>query len=272
MTIQIKTPEQIALMRKAGLVVGETLELLKESIKPGITTAQLDELAEAKIRSMGATPSFKGYYGFPASICASINEQIVHGIPGSQVIQEGDLVSIDCGAIVDGWHGDAAFSVVVGEGSEADRALVDVCTDAMWIGIAAAKLGGRLTDISAAIESFIQSQGRYGIIEEYTGHGIGTEMHQEPHLPNYGKAGKGPELVSGLALAVEPMITIGSARNRTLADEWTVVTRDGSRAAHVEQTFALMPDGRPWVLTSLDGGVSQLARFGVQAYNADFPL
>lgn len=272
MTIQIKTPEQIALMRKAGLVVGETLEVLKAAIKPGVTTQDLDAIAEEKIRSMGAIPSFKGYYGFPATICASVNDQIVHGIPGSQVIEEGDLVSIDCGAILDGWHGDAAFSVVVGEGSEADRTMVEVCTDAMWAGIAAAKLGGRLTDISHAIEKYIKSQGRYGIIEEYTGHGIGTEMHQEPNLPNYGKAGKGPELVAGFALAVEPMITAGSARNKTLADEWTVVTHDGSRAAHVEQTFTLMPDGRPWVLTSLDGGVSQLARFGVQAYKPDFPL
>jgi methionyl aminopeptidase len=272
MTIQYKTPEEVAKMRAAGLVVGQTLELLRSLVKPGISTGELDEIAEEKIRSMGAIPSFKGYYGFPATLCTSINEEIVHAIPSrARILEEGDLLSIDCGAIVDGWHGDAAFSVVVGAGDPEDQRLIDVCTMSMWVGIAAAKIGGRLSDISHAIEKYVRSQGRFGILEEYGGHGIGTEMHQEPHVLNFGRAHRGPELVPGLVLAIEPMITRGSSQTKVLADDWTVVSIDGSRGAHAEQTFTLMPDGRPWVLTSLDGGVSQLATLGISGYTADFP-
>jgi methionyl aminopeptidase len=261
-SIQIKTPEQIALMRVAGRLVGETLELLRGAVAPGVTTAELDALAEENIRSHGGVPSFLGYHGFTGTICASVNDEVVHGIPGARVLEAGDLISIDCGAIVDGWHGDAAITVGVGEITPAEQAMVQAAEDSMYAGIAAAKVGGRLTDISAAVEAAIEASGDYGIVEDYGGHGIGTEMHMEPHLLNYGRPGKGPDLVVGMALAIEPMITLGDAATRVLADDWTVVATDGSRAAHVEHTFALTPDG-PWVLTALDGGAAGLAPHGI---------
>ena len=260
--VEIKTPEQIALMREAGLVVGETLELLRRSVKAGMTTLELDEIAEDNIRSSGATPSFKGYHGFTGSICASVNDEVVHGIPGDRVIAEGDIVSIDCGAIIDGWHGDAALTVAVGEPSARALELMRVTEEAMWHGIAAAERGGRVTDISHAVESYVRSQGDYGILEDYVGHGIGSAMHQPPNVPNYGKPGRGPKLVRGLALAVEPMIVLGSSETRVLEDDWTVVTEDGSWAAHAENTFTLTPDGA-WVLTALDGGEARLTELGV---------
>ena len=260
--IEIKTPEQIDGMRKAGLVVGRTLELLRGAVRAGITTAELDAIAEDNIRSSGATPSFKGYHGFPGSICASVNDEVVHGIPGDRVIVAGDVVSIDCGAIVDGWHGDAAITVAVGEVSDELTELMRVTEEAMWRGIAAARLGGRVTDISHAVERHVRGRGRYGILEDYTGHGIGSQMHQPPNVPNYGRPGKGPRLVEGLALAVEPMITLGTKETSVLEDDWTVVTDDGSWAAHFEHTFTLTAAGT-WVLTALDGGEAQLADLGV---------
>ncbi|HEY0952648.1 type I methionyl aminopeptidase [Nocardioides sp.] len=260
--IEIKTPEQIAGMRRAGLVVGRTLELLRGHVRAGITTGELDAIAEDHIRSSGATPSFQGYHGFPASICASVNDEVVHGIPGGRVIAEGDVVSIDCGAIVDGWHGDAAITVAVGAVRQELTDLMRVTEEAMWSGIAAARLGGRVTDISHAVERHVRSQGRYGILEDYTGHGIGSQMHQPPNVPNYGRPGKGPRLVEGLALAVEPMITLGAKDTSVLDDDWTVVTDDGSWAAHFEHTFTITPRGT-WVLTALDGGAEQLAALGV---------
>src|SRR4029079_1866704 len=208
--VEIKSPEQIDLMRKAGLVVGQTLELLRSSVRAGISTGELDAIAEDNIRSSGATPSFKGYHGFPGSICASVNDEVVHGIPGDRVLADGDVVSIDCGAIVAGWHGDAAVTVPVGAVSDDLTELMRVTEESMWRGIAAAHLGGRVTDISHAIERYVRAQGRYGIVEDYTGHGIGSAMHQPPNVPNFGRPGKGPRLVEGLALAVEPMITLGS--------------------------------------------------------------
>ena len=256
--IQIKSEAEIATMREAGLVVGRTLEKLRAAVAPGVTTADLDALAEAEIRGDGAIPSFKGYHGFPATICTSVNEEIVHGIPGSRTLVEGDIISIDCGAIVDGYHGDAAITVPVGEVAPDLTELMRVCEEAMWRGFAAARLGGRLSDISHAIERHIRSRGDFGIVEEYTGHGIGTEMHQEPHVPNYGRAGRGPRLEKGLALAVEPMVNAGSRHTRLLDDGWTVVTADGRRSAHFEHTFTLTDDG-PWVLTALDGGAARLA-------------
>ena len=256
--IQIKSEAEIATMREAGLVVGRTLEKLRAAVAPGVTTADLDALAEAEIRGDGAIPSFKGYHGFPATICTSVNEEIVHGIPGSRTLVEGDIISIDCGAIVDGYHGDAAITVPVGEVAPELTELMRVCEEAMWRGFAAARLGGRLSDISHAIERHIRSRGDFGIVEEYTGHGIGTEMHQEPHVPNYGRAGRGPRLEKGLALAVEPMVNAGSRHTRLLDDGWTVVTADGRRSAHFEHTFTLTDDG-PWVLTALDGGAARLA-------------
>ena len=260
--IEIKSPDQIAGMRRAGLVVGETLELLRSSVRAGITTGELDAIAEDNIRSSGATPSFKGYHGFPGSLCVSVNDEVVHGIPGDRVINEGDVVSIDCGAIVDGWHGDAAVTVAVGEVPARVRELIRVTEEAMWRGIAAASLGGRVTDISHAVETYIRSQGSYGILEDYVGHGIGSAMHQPPNVPNFGRAGRGPKLVRGLALAVEPMVVLGDNETVLLPDDWTVGTADGRWAAHYEHTFTLTPDGA-WVLTALDGGEERLRQLGV---------
>jgi methionyl aminopeptidase len=260
--IEIKTRDQIALMRKAGLVVGQTLELVRASIRPGMTILDLDALAEDHIRSCGAVPSFLGYHGFPRTLCVSVNDEVVHGIPGERVIADGDVVSVDCGAIVAGWHGDAAMTVAVGEIPDEVRELIRVTDEAMWRGIAAAALGGRVTDISHAVESYVRSQGDYGILEDYVGHGIGSAMHQPPDVPNHGRPGKGPKLVEGLALAVEPMIVFGSPETRVLEDGWTVVTEDGSWAAHSENTFTLTPRGA-WVLTALDGGEAKLTELGV---------
>jgi methionyl aminopeptidase len=208
-------------------------------------------------------PSFKGYHGYPASICASVNEQIVHAIPSAdQVLRDGDLISIDCGAILDGWHGDAAVTVPVGEVSAELLRLAQVAEHAMWAGIAAAARGcgsgrGRLTDVSHAIEKEVRRQSRYGIVRGYGGHGIGSEMHQDPHVHNHGRPGKGPRLVPGLCIAIEPMLTLGSPRTVEEADGWTVVTADSSVAAHVEHTIALLEDG-VWVLTAFDGGRGRL--------------
>ncbi|MGZ6753246.1 MAG: type I methionyl aminopeptidase [Nocardioides sp.] len=260
--IEIKTPEQVDGMRRAGLVVGQTLELLRSSVRAGLTTGELDAIAEDNIRSSGATPSFKGYHGFPGSICASVNDEVVHGIPGGRVLADGDVISIDCGAIVDGWHGDAAITVPVGAVPTEVTELMRVTEEAMWRGIAAARLGGRVTDISHAVETHVRSHGAYGILEDYVGHGIGSQMHQPPNVPNYGRPGKGPKLVEGLALAVEPMITLGTKDTEVLEDDWTVITADGTWAAHFEHTFTLTPQGT-WVLTALDGGEAALAALGV---------
>lgn len=260
--VEIKSPDQIDLMRRAGLVVGQTLELLRGAVRAGVTTAELDAIAEDNIRSSGATPSFQGYHGFPASICASVNDEVVHGIPGDRVLADGDVISIDCGAIVDGWHGDAAITVAVGTVPDEVTELMRVTEQAMWRGIAAAHLGGRVTDISAAVERHVRGQGRYGILEAYTGHGIGSAMHQPPNVPNYGRPGKGPKLVEGLALAVEPMITLGTKETSVLDDDWTVVTDDGSWAAHFEHTFTLTSTGT-WVLTAVDGGEAALTALGM---------
>lgn len=260
--IELKTRDQILSMREAGLVVGRTLEILREAVRPGVTTGELDAIAEDNIRSSGAVPSFKGYHGFTGSICASVNEEIVHGIPGRRVLRDGDIISLDCGAIVDGWHGDAAITVGVGEVDPDVLDLAKVCEDAMWQGFAAAKLGGRLTDISHAVESHVRSVSSYGIVTDFVGHGIGSAMHQPPNVPNYGRPGRGPKLVEGMALAVEPMLTLGKQDNHTLADDWTVVTDDGKPAVHTEHTFTLTPAG-PWILTALDGGESRLSSLGV---------
>ncbi len=267
--VQIKTPDQIEVMRRAGLVVGRTLELLRDSVRAGVTTGELDGIAEDSIRSAGAVPSFKGYSHppFPASICASVNDEVVHGIPGDRELKDGDIVSIDCGAIVDGWHGDAALTVAVGATTHDVSELMRVTEESLWHGIAAARLGGRVTDISHAVETYVRSQphpsdGSWGILEDYVGHGIGSEMHQPPNVPNYGRPGRGPKLVRGLALAVEPMVTLGTNDTELLPDEWTVGTADSSWAAHFEHTFTLTPDGT-WVLTALDGGEQRLKELGV---------
>ncbi len=263
--LDVKTPDQIRKMRVAGVVVGETLELVRGQAVDGMTTGELDKTAEQYIRGRGATPSFLGYHGFTGSLCVSVNEEVVHGVPGSRVLREGDLVSIDCGAIVDGWHGDAAISMIVGgreAGSPADLALMDATEASLWAGIAALAVGSPLYDVGGAVEDCVVEAARtegasYGIVEEYVGHGIGTEMHQDPHVLNHGRGPRGPKIVTGMALAIEPMITVGSPATRELSDGWTVVTADGSYAAHFEHTFVLTPDG-PWVLTALDGGRSRL--------------
>jgi methionyl aminopeptidase len=250
--IQVKSPEEIGRMYAAGQVVARTLSVLKESVRPGITTAELDAIAEREIRGAGAVPSFLGYFGYPASICTSVNEQVVHGIPSpEQVLRPGDVISIDCGAILDGWHGDSALSVAVGAIDPADQAMLDACEASMWAGIAQAVEGKRLGDISHAVERSVLRAGDYGLIREYTGHGIGTEMHMDPVVRNYGPPGQGPRLRSGMALAIEPMITRGARHVAELDDGWTVITTDGSRAAHFEHTIAITPDG-PWVLTARD--------------------
>lgn len=255
--IQIKSTDEIVLMREAGLVVARTLDLLREAVAPGVSTAELDALAEESIRGAGALPSFLGYQGFPGSICASVNEEIVHGIPRpSKRLREGDIISLDCGAIVDGWHGDSAITVPVGEVAPELHRLMEVCEESMWAVFRQTRAGMRIRDLGSVVESVVAPAG-YGIVDHYGGHGIGTDMHQEPHVLNHGRGARGPRVVVGMALAIEPMITIGSPATVELADGWTVVTADGSYAAHFEHTFVLTEDG-PWVLTALDGGRSYL--------------
>ncbi|HTR69680.1 MAG TPA: type I methionyl aminopeptidase [Mycobacteriales bacterium] len=264
--IEYKSPAEIELMRQAGIVVGTALAALREAARPGMSTADLDEVARDVIYGAGATPSFLGYHGFPATICTSINSEIVHGIPSTTaIIRDGDIVSIDCGAIVEGYHGDAAISVPVGAVSADRLELLRVTEECLWRGMAAAHLGGRLVDISRAIEDYVRSQphptgGSWGIVEEYVGHGIGTAMHQDPQVHNYvgPRMGKGPQIVKGLALAVEPMVNLGGRHTRVLDDGWTVVTQDGAPSAHFEHTFTVTDDG-PWVLTALDGGHARIA-------------
>jgi len=262
--IQIKTPHEIELMRASGLVTAGAIAAVTAAIRPGVSTKELDAVAEDHIRSHGAVPNFLGYHGFTGTICASINDEIVHGIPDpDRRLAEGDNISIDCGAILEGWHSDSAVTVTVGEPSTEDAALLEVTERSMWAGLARAVAGGRLTDISAAVEQVITAEAHpYGIVDHYGGHGIGTEMHQDPHVLNYGRPGRGPRLVPGLALAIEPMVTVGDPATAELDDGWTVVTKDGSRAAHFEHTVAITPEG-PWVLTAVDGGVAGLAPFGI---------
>jgi methionyl aminopeptidase len=262
--IELKSVDQIALMRAAGLVVARALEAMRAVVAPGVSTADLDAVAREVLRDAGATSSFLGYHGYPAVICASVNDRVVHGIPSAgELLAEGDLISLDFGAIVEGWHGDSAISVAVGEVRPDVAALSAACEAAMWDGLAAAHAGQRLSDISHAVETSIRRAGRYGIVAGYGGHGIGSEMHMAPHILNYGRPGKGPRLVPGMALAIEPMVTLGSRATEELEDGWTVVTADGSWAAHWEHTVAILDDG-PWVLTAPDGGRAELSRRGVQ--------
>ena len=268
--IQYKTADQVRLMRRAGLLVADALDAVRAALRPGVTTAELDAVAEDVIRGAGGTPSFVGYHGYPATLCVSVNDEIVHGIPGSRVIEAGDVVSVDGGAILDGWHGDAAFTTVVsanGTGAGANGiprtlALAEMTEQAMWRGIAAMADGERLNAVGAAVEDHVA--GRYGLVEEYGGHGIGTEMHQEPHVLNYRTRDRGPRMRPGLCLAIEPMLTRGDPATRLMPDGWTVMTVDGSKAAHWEHTVAL-GEGGLWVLTARDGGVAALAALGVTA-------
>ncbi len=261
--IEIKSPEQIRLMRRAGLVVAEGLAQLRAAVAPGVSTLDLDEVARKVLADAGATSSFLNYHGFPAVICASVNEQVVHGIPtASTVLAEGDVISLDFGAIVEGWHGDAAITVEVGTVEPGAHELSEACRKSLWDGLAQARAGRRLSDISHAVETSVQRSGRFGIVTNYGGHGIGSEMHMDPHILNHGRAGRGPRLEAGMALAIEPMITLGRRDTRELADGWTIVTADGAFAAHWEHTVAILEDG-PWVLTAEDGGRAELAARGV---------
>ncbi len=251
-----KSRREIETMRRAGQVVAEVLDLVEAAIVPGVSTADLDRIAAEHIRAAGATPSFLGYPGpdhprpFPATICVSIDEEVVHGIPGARILQDGQIVSIDAGAIVEGWHGDAARTVVVGGTGDAEIArLIDTTRTAMLAGIAAAIPGAHIDDVSAAIEAVAAPEG-YGIVRQYVGHGIGTRMHEEPQVPNYRTGRKGHRIEAGLCLAIEPMLTLGRAEVETRSDGWTVVTRDGSRAAHFEHTIAVTESG-PRILTAV---------------------
>ncbi|MFI6363275.1 type I methionyl aminopeptidase [Nocardia sp. NPDC050630] len=252
--VPFRTAGELDAMAAAGAIVGRALVAVRAAAKPGVSTLELDEIAEQVIRDAGAVPSFKGYHGFPGSICASVNDRVVHGIPtSSEILSEGDLVSIDCGAILEGWHGDSAWTFGVGTIIEADQLLSDATRMSMEAGIAAMLPGNRLTDVSHAIEigtrAAEKEHGRsYGIVDGYGGHAIGREMHMDPFLANEGAPGKGPKLVVGSVLAIEPMLTLGTTQTKVLDDDWTVVTLDGSRAAHWEHSVAVTEDG-PRILT-----------------------
>jgi methionyl aminopeptidase len=241
--IILKTPEELEKMRRAGRIVASTRRRVLAAVRPGVTTGELDAVGEEHIRSSGAAPSFKGYRGFPRSICASVNEELVHGIPGDRVLREGDLLSLDFGAIWEGYHGDSAVSVFVGEPSsdEAEK-LVRVTEDALEAGVSQVRVGGRLSDIGHAVQQVVEGAG-FGVVREYVGHGIGQSLHEDPPVPNYGDPGRGPELRPGLGLAIEPMVTLGDWATRVLDDGWTVVTEDGSLCAHFEHTVALTDAG-----------------------------
>lgn len=245
--IQIKDDLALNLMRKAGNIVGETLLLLEKNIKPGISTKELDTIAEKFIIEQGAVPSFKGLYGFPATLCISVNDQVVHGIPGSYTLRDGDIVSIDCGACIDGYHGDAARTFPVGNVSESAKKLIQVTRDCFFEGIKFAQIGNRLSDISHEIQSYVEANG-FSVVKNFVGHGIGRDLHEDPEVPNFGRPGRGPILTKGMVLAIEPMVNEGSFRVRTLKDNWTVVTSDGKLSAHYENTVAILPDG-PEILT-----------------------
>jgi methionyl aminopeptidase len=265
--IQIKSPGQIAKMRASGLVVAEALAKMREAVAPGISTADLDAIAREVLASAGAKSNFLGYDigsgPFPGVICASVNDRIVHGIPrADEILREGDLISLDFGAVIDGWHGDAAISVGVGKVADEVAALSAATEKSLWDGIAAIRVGGRLGDVSHAVQTSVETSGQYGILAGYGGHGIGTEMHQDPHVLNYGEAGRGVKLQKGMVLAIEPMLTLGSDDSRELDDGWTVVTVDGTWSSHWEHSVALLADGL-WVLTAIDGGRAELERRGV---------
>lgn len=237
-----KSAAELELMREAGRIVAETHRLLRKSIQPDITTKELDQIAEDFIRSQGAIPSFKGYNGFSGSICASVNDELVHGIPGARKLQDGDIISIDIGAQYKGYHGDSAWTYGVGTISETAQKLLDVTERSLYAGLAEAKPDVRLYTISAAIQKVIEDEG-FSVVREYVGHGIGTQLHEEPQIPNYGTAGYGPRLKPGMVLAIEPMVIAGERYVKTLEDNWTVVTVDGTLCAHFEHTIAITPDG-----------------------------
>ncbi|MGB9867164.1 MAG: type I methionyl aminopeptidase [Bacillota bacterium] len=248
--INIKSPEEIEAMRRAGRVVAIMLREVVKAVRPGITTAELDRVAEGVARAYGAVPAFKGFRGFPATLCTSVNSEVVHGIPGKRKLKEGDIISIDTGAVVDGYYGDAAVTVPVGRVSPVAKKLIQVTQAALAAGIRAAKVGAHVGDVSYAIQSVVESAG-FSVVREYVGHGIGASMWEEPQVPNYGLPGVGPVLKAGMTLAIEPMVNVGSYEVVVMPDNWTVVTKDGSLSAHFEHTVLVTEDGAQ-VLTSLE--------------------
>jgi methionyl aminopeptidase len=253
--IVCRSAAELEQMREAGRLVGEVLTELAAAVAPGVSTADLDELAEKRIRQAGATPAFKGYHGYPATICASINDEVIHGIPsGRRVLNEGDIISIDVGASLDGYFGDSAVTLPVGQVSESAAALLRVTEEALYKAIEAAKPGKRVSDIGHAVQKHVEAYG-YSVVREFVGHGIGQRMHEEPQIPNYGEPGHGPRLAEGMVLAIEPMVNAGTPAVKVLADGWTAVTRDQSLSAHFEHTVAVTA-GEPWILTARDVPVS----------------
>ncbi len=247
--ITLKTQRELAYMRDAGRVVAGALKELVGAVKPGVTTAELDRLAENFILSRGARPAFKGLYGFPSTICASPNEQVVHGIPSLRVLENGDIISIDIGAEINGYFGDSAVTLPVGDIDEETRRLLKVTEESLYLGIAQAVEGNRLSDISHAVQTHVEKNG-FSVVRDYVGHGIGRSMHEEPQVPNFGRPGRGPRLKAGMTLAIEPMVNMGTHEVQTLPDNWTVVTKDMKKSAHFEHTVAIT-DGRPEILTRL---------------------
>jgi len=248
--ITIKSVRELAYMSEAGRVVALTKKRLSEMIRPGVTTGELDRIADREIKRLGAKPSFKGYMGFPATICTSVNEEIVHGIPSDRrVIREGDVLSVDVGAVVSGFHADSAFTVGVGDTSDEAQRLIDATRESLRLGIAQANVGARIGDISAAVQGYAECMG-YGVVRQYVGHGIGRVLHEEPQVPNYGVPGRGPLLRHGMTIAIEPMLNLGDWETEQLEDGWTVVTADGAISAHFEETIVIADNGTE-VLTSL---------------------
>jgi methionyl aminopeptidase len=248
--IILKTPDEIEVMAKASRVVAETLEVLKKAVRPGVTTDELDALAEAEILARGAKPAFKGYRNYPKTLCASVNEQVVHGIPSKRRLKAGDIIGLDLGAIVDGFYGDSAVTVTIGEVSDKTAKLVQATEEALRVGIEQAVVGHRLSDISHAIQCHVEAAG-YSVVTEFVGHGIGRQLHEEPQVPNYGKPGQGPRLQVGMVLAIEPMVNMGGSAVRVLNDRWTAVTADGSLSAHFEHTIAIQASGPARILSQL---------------------
>ncbi|MBL8073189.1 MAG: type I methionyl aminopeptidase [Nitrospira sp.] len=249
--IILKTPAEIDVMAAASRVVAEALNIVKEAVRPGISTNELDSIAEKEIRTRGAIPAFKGYRNYPKTLCASVNEQVVHGIPSGRKLKDGDIIGLDLGAIVGGFYGDSAVTVAVGRIHPETEKLVRVTKEALYLGIQQAVVGNRLTDISHAVQLHVEAAG-FSVVTEFVGHGIGRQLHEEPQVPNYGKSGQGPRLQAGMVLAIEPMVNMGRSAVRVLDDRWTAVTVDGSLSAHFEHTIAIQPTGAARILSQLE--------------------
>lgn len=248
--IVFKTPDEVALMAQASQVVAEVLELLREKVVPGITTDDLDRMAEEAIRERGAIPAFKGYRNYPKTLCTSVNEQVVHGIPSKRRLKDGDIIGLDLGAVVSGFYGDSAITVQVGTASNEAKRLIQVTEESMYRGIAQAVVGNRLSDVSHAVQTHVETSG-FAVVTEFVGHGIGRQLHEEPQVPNYGRPGQGPRLQVGMVLAIEPMVNMGTSAIRILEDRWTAVTQDGCWSAHFEHTIAIQPSGSAKILSQL---------------------